>query len=498
MRLFARVCLAGALLHSVLAGTDAAAKKAQDDINVIPQPLEVVRGKGFCRAGAEPKVVISPGMAEEEYSLSVTKKGIVIKASSEAGKRYALQTLRQLRQGDGRIPVVKINDRPRFRYRGLHLDIVRHYFTPEEVKKYIDIMALHKLNVLHWHLTDDQGWRIEIKSYPLLARKGSYRSETAIGKVRPRRYDGRPYGGFYTQEEVRDIVSYAAANGITVIPEIDLPGHMIAALHAYPSLGCTGGPYEVWTRWGISKNLLCAGNEDTFKFLEAVLTEVMALFPSELVHIGGDECPKDVWKKCPKCQARIASEGLRGDDKFTAEHYLQGYVTRRIESFLASHGRRIIGWDEVLDSGISDRTVIMSWRGSEGGRTAASRGMDAIMTPKDYMYFDYWQTENHSGEPVAVGRFNNTVERVYSYDPTEGLPASEASHILGVQANMWTEFIPDFRHVCHMLLPRLSALSEVQWCAPANKDWTHFRSKMDSMRLLYEEMGVNYAPYLWQ
>ena len=390
---------------------------------------------------------------------------------------------------------MKIADAPRFAYRGMHLDVARHFFSVDEVKRYIDVMAIHKLNTLHWHLTDDQGWRIEIKRYPELTAVGSIRKATVVRKEWGT-YDDTPYGGFYTQDEIRDVVEYAADRGVTVIPEIDLPGHMLAALTAYPELGCTGGPYEVWGRWGVADDVLCPGREKTFEFLEGVLTEVMELFPSEYIHIGGDECPKVRWEKCPRCQAKIRQLGLKDDGEHTAEHYLQSYVTDRIGKFLAQHGRRIIGWDEILEGRAPSDAVVMSWRGSEGGIAAAKLGHDVIMTPNSHFYFDYYQSLDTDAEPFGIGGYI-PMEQVYSYDPAfPELTPEQQKHILGVQANLWTEYVLSDEHLEYMLLPRLAALSEVQWCQPETKDWNRF---IGSFRMdeIYSQMGYEFAKHIF-
>ena len=357
-------------------------------------------------------------------------------------------------------------------------------------------MELHKLNTLHWHLTEDQGWRIEIKKYPLLTEIGSKRKGTCIRKEWDN-LDGVPYGGYYTQDEIREVVAYAASKGITVIPEIDLPGHMLGALAAYPELGCTGGPYEVWTRWGVSPDVLCAGNEKVYEFLEDVLSEVCDLFPSEYIHIGGDECPKASWEKCPKCQAKIKALGLTDKDGESAEHYLQSYVIKRIEKFLNSKGRKIIGWDEILEGGIAPNATIMSWHGDKPGWKAAAMGHDAIMTPNYCMYFDKYQSTDDDKEPFGIGGYL-PVEKVYAYEPCfEGMSDDEKSHILGVQANMWTEYIADAGHLYYMLLPRLAALSEVQWCHEGRRDWKRFYDASDVYCRIYDTMGYNYAEHVF-
>ncbi|MEG1864876.1 MAG: family 20 glycosylhydrolase [Alistipes sp.] len=446
-------------------------------------------------------------LAKEAYRLCVTPKGVFAAASSFPGFLYALQSLKQMLpaaiyasepapQLAWTLPCVTINDAPRFAYRGMHLDVARHFFSTDEVKRYLDMMAVHKLNTFHWHLTDDQGWRIEIKRYPALTTVGSVRKATVVQKDW-NTYDNTPYGGFYTQDQIREIVQYAADRAITIIPEIDLPGHMLAALTAYPELGCTGGPYEVWGRWGVSEEVLCPGQEKTFEFLEGVLTEVLDLFPSEYIHIGGDECPKVRWESCPRCQARIKALGLKGDGKHKAEHYLQSYVTERIETFLNARGRRIIGWDEILEGKVAPNATVMSWRGSEGGIEAAKLGHDVIMTPNSHFYFDYYQSLDQTQEPFGIGGYI-PVERVYSYDPafSDQLTSEQQKHIIGIQANMWSEYIAQNDHLEYMLLPRLAALSEVQWCQPEVKDWKRFIGTF-RMEEIYTAMGFNFAKNIY-
>ena len=452
------------------------------------------------------RFVTDESLPAEGYELNVDGEGIEVRASQFPGFLYALQSLEQLLpaavygtepapDAAWEVPCVKIADAPRFAYRGMHLDVARHFFSVDEVKRYIDVMAIHKLNTLHWHLTDDQGWRIEIKRYPELTAVGSIRKATVVRKEWGT-YDGTPYGGFYTQDEIRDVVKYAADRGVTVIPEIDLPGHMLAALTAYPELGCTGGPYEVWGRWGVADDVLCPGREKTFEFLEGVLTEVMELFPSEYIHIGGDECPKVRWEKCPRCQAKIRQLGLKDDGEHTAEHYLQSYVTDRIGKFLAQHGRRIIGWDEILEGRAPSDAVVMSWRGSEGGIAAAKLGHDVIMTPNSHFYFDYYQSLDTDAEPFGIGGYI-PMEQVYAYDPAfPELTPEQQKHILGVQANLWTEYVLSDEHLEYMLLPRLAALSEVQWCLPETKDWNRF---IGSFRMdeIYSQMGYEFAKHIF-
>ena len=461
-------------------------------------------GKGF-------SFILDRKAEHEAYRLDITADKVKVKASGLNGFNYAIQTLKQMlpveifgkaaaSDRNWELPCARIEDAPRFRYRGMHMDVSRHFFDMDEVKRYLDIMEVHKLNTLHWHLTDDQGWRLEIKKYPELTEIGSVRNQTLIGHLfESTEYDGIRYGEgcWFSQEQVKEILEYAAAKGITVIPEIDLPGHMLAALAAYPELGCTGGPYEVWGRWGIADDVLCVGKEETMKFLEDVLTEVCDLFPSEYIHIGGDECPKVRWETCPHCQAKIAELGLKDDDRFTAEHYLQGYVTSRMEKFLAGKGKKIIGWDEILEGEIAPNATVMSWRGVNGGLQAAKLGHDAIMTPNTFYYLDFYQSLDKENEPLAIGGFL-PVEKCYSFEPcTPEMTAEERAHIIGVQANLWTEYISTPDHLHYMLLPRLAALCEVQWCQPENKDWDRFYDSADEICNIYETMGYNYAKHIF-
>lgn len=441
-------------------------------------------------------------LASEEYTLQVRRRKVEVRASALNGFVYAIQSLKQMMplciwggevpQGQSwKIPVVKIHDYPRFGYRGQHLDCARHFFSVDEVKKILNLMSVHKMNRFHWHLTDDQGWRVEIRKHPRLTSVGGWRSGTMIGKDWSSD-DHVRYGGFYSQEELRDVVAYAASLGITVIPEIDMPGHMQGVLAAYPELGCTGGPYEVWKVWGVSQEVLCAGNEKVYALMEDVLTELMDIFPSEYIHIGGDECPKVRWKSCPKCQAKIRELGLGDDEHFKAEDYLQTYYMNRVEKFLNEHGRKIIGWDEILEGDISQSATIMSWRGTEGGIKAAQSGRDAIMTPNSHMYLDYCQSDTPENEPLCIGGCL-PLEKVYSYEPLlPTMTEQECSHILGVQANLWTEYIADNGHLEYMLLPRHTALSEVQWCNADNKDWERFCNSLKHMQQIYEALGFNY------
>ena len=444
---------------------------------------------------------LDKGIAHAEgYRLHVNSKGIEIAGASEAGVFYGIQTLRKSIPADAEgsrvmLPAVTVNDYPRFAYRGMMLDVGRHFFPVDSIKIYLDMLALHNINRFHWHLSDDQGWRIEIKKYPKLTEVGSQRSETVIGH-NSGKYDGKPYGGFYTQDEIRDVIAYAAKRHITIVPEIDLPGHMMAALASYPELGCTGGPYEVATSWGVKPDVLCIGNEVTFEFLEGVLDEVIELFPSEYIHVGGDEVPRDRWRECPKCQARIKSEGLSSDSKYSAEDRLQSYCMARIEKYLNSKGKRIIGWEEILKGDVAPNATVMSWRGVESGLEAARLGHDVIMAPCQYMYFDYYQTSETENEPLAIGGCV-TLDTVYNFEPElPEMTPEQHKHVIGVQANLWTEYISTPEYAEYMIMPRMAALSEVQWTQPGNKDWNSFVTRLESLVKFYERDGYNYASHL--
>lgn len=442
-------------------------------------------------------LAINPGIAGKEgYVLTTTARGVTIEGQTESGVFYGIQTLRKAIPAEAQgasilLPLGTVKDEPRFSYRGMHLDVGRHFFPTEFIKKYIDLLALHNMNTFHWHLTEDQGWRIEIKKYPRLTEIGSTRSCTVIGR-NSGEYDGAPYGGFYTQDEARDIVKYAAERYITVIPEVDLPGHMLAALAAYPELGCTGGPYEVATRWGVFEDVLCIGNDRTMQFLEDVVDEIADIFPSTYIHIGGDEAPRTRWKACPKCQARIRAERLKAGHGHTAEDRLQSWCMTRIEKRLNGKGRRIIGWDEILEGDVAPDAVVMSWRGSEGGIKAAQMGHDVIMTPNTHCYFDYYQTKDRENEPLAIGGYV-PVEKVYGLEPAASLTEEQAKHILGAQANIWTEYIPTTEHVEYMALPRMAALAEVQWTRPEKKDYEDFVVRLSHLMQLYQRDGLNYS-----
>lgn len=433
----------------------------------------------------------------EGYRIIVSKPSIVIEGQSEAGLFYGMQTLRKsipgtTSKGDIIFKGVTIEDYPRFAYRGMMLDVSRHFFPVDFIKRYIDILALHNINKFHLHLTEDQGWRIEIKSYPKLTEIGSQRKETIKGFITGE-YDGTPHGGYYTQDELKDIVAYARERYIEVIPEIDLPGHMLAALASYPELGCTGGPYEVATKWGIHADVLCGGNEKTYEFLENVFNEIFEIFPSQYIHIGGDECPKSRWKVCPKCQAKIKQLGLKDDKESSKESKLQSHLTHWLEEIISSKGRKLIGWDEIIEGGLAPNATVMSWRGKEGGRFAVQSGHDVIMAPNSHLYFDYYQTENTVTEPPAFPEVNS-IEEVYNFDPIpEGLSEEEAKRVIGVQANLFVEQISEESHVEYMMFPRIAALAELQWTENNRKDYHAFLDRLQKFISFYNKQGYNYA-----
>ncbi len=434
----------------------------------------------------------------EGYRLTVDKNSISIEAGSEKGVFYAFQTLiqiifpgsRKISKGKITVPCVSVIDDPQYTWRGIHLDVSRHFFPKEFIFKLLDAMAMHKLNTFHWHLTDDQGWRIEILKYPELTSKGAWRDETLIGhgSETPWKYDGIRYGGFYTQQDVRDVVEYASKLHINVLPEIEMPGHAVAALISYPGLSCNGIQVPPFNRWGVSGDVFCAGKEETFSFLEGVLSEVCELFPYEYIHIGGDECPKVKWQECPDCQKRIADNDLKDESE------LQSYFVKRIAAFLESKGKKIIGWDEILEGGIAESAAVMSWRGSAGGIEAANKGHDVVMTPHSFVYLDYYQSPYN--EPLSIGGMLD-LKKVYSLPVMpEEITADMRRHIIGAQANIWTEYMPDSRHVEYMVFPRIAALAEVLWSDPADLDYENFKLRMNEQYARYDAMGINYrVPY---
>ncbi|MBT8244956.1 MAG: family 20 glycosylhydrolase [Winogradskyella sp.] len=438
----------------------------------------------------------------EAYNLVVNTEEITIKASSAKGAFYAVQTLIQLlpaefiekeyKSNSLKIKALTITDKPQFSYRGMHLDVARHMYPVEFIKKYIDALAMLKMNTFHWHLTEDQGWRIEIKKYPKLQKVAAYRKETLMGHYsdQPHQFDGKKYGGYYTQEEVKEVVAYAAERFVTVIPEIEMPGHSQAAIAAYPELGCTGEQVEVATKWGVFEDIYCTKDE-TFNFIENVLDEVVALFPSEYIHIGGDEAPKTRWKTCKNCQARIKAEGLKD------EHELQNYFITRMEKYLNSKGKQIIGWDEILEGGLAPNATVMSWRGTSGAVEAAKSGHNVVMTPTSHCYFDYYQSDNEN-EPTAIGGYL-PLEKVYSFNPIpDELTEEESKYIIGVQGNVWTEYMPTSEQVEYMAFPRILAMSEVLWTNTENKNYRDFVTRVEDFHKRLYVLGINYANHLYE
>jgi len=463
--------------------------------------LQLKIASGSKKAGGIILALDSSFSHPEGYKINIEKYKITIIGKTEAGVFYGIQTLcKSIPDTSGivQLPPVEIVDAPRFNYRGMHLDVARHFFSVDFVKKYIDMLALHHVNTFHWHLTEDQGWRIEIKKYPLLTQIGSKRAQTVIGRYNSGIYDSLPYGGFYTQKQIKDIVKYATQRYITIIPEIDIPGHTLAVLASYPELGCTGGPYKVAETWGIFDDVLCVGNEKSFELVENVLSEVISLFPSKYIHIGGDECLKNKWKVCPKCQERIKTEGLNTDSLHTPENKLQSYFITRVERFVNSRGRQIIGWDEILEGGLAPNATVMSWRGIKGGIQAAKSGHKVIMTPNSHLYFDHYQAKDKTNEPLAIGGYSS-VENVYNYEPIPAeLNEMEAKYVIGTQANLWTEYIPSEQQAEYMLLPRLAALSEVQWSKPTQKMYSDFLIRLPNLTEIYEKRGYNFAKHVFK
>lgn len=450
---------------------------------------------------------------KESYTLTVGKEGILISAYEPAGLFRAVQTLRKslpIAKGQNiELHYVQIADQPRFTYRGVLLDCGRHFFSVEFIKQFLDAMALHGCNQFHWHLTEDQGWRFEVKALPDLAKKGSVREKTVIGPGRMRIYDNIPYGGYYTQEECRDIVKYAAERYINVVPEIDMPGHMQSALHVFPNLGCTGGPYVVAPYWGVMREVLCGGNPQTLDFLKTVFGELCDVFPSPYIHIGGDECPKERWQKCPKCQAKIKELGLTDESKIkfegdggrgsqdgrSPENKLQSYINHEIEQFLASRGRSMIGWDEILAGGLTEDAIVMSWRGTKGGVAAAKQNHRVIMSPNVYAYLDHPQLKDYGKQPRTTDSYIVSCSKIYSFEPLvpEELTQEQRDCILGYQGNLWTEQVAYPEHALYQLLPRLGAMSEVQWCNPEQKDFENWKARLPQLKKLYDRMGLVYC-----
>ena len=450
---------------------------------------------------------------QEAYTLTVDKSGVTLSALQPVGIFRAAETLRKslplVNKASIELPFVQITDQPRFSYRGVLLDCGRHFFPVEFIKQFLDALALHGCNQFHWHLTEDQGWRFEVKSLPRLAVEGSVREKTVINPSNLRIYDNIPYGGYYTQEDCREIVRYAAERYINVVPEIDMPGHMLSALHVFPNLGCTGGPYPVAPYWGVMRDVLCGGNPETLEFLKTVFGELCDVFPSKFIHIGGDECPKERWQKCAKCQAKIKELGLTDEPKVqvdgdggrgsqdgrSAENKLQTYLNHEIEQFLASRGRSLIGWDEILAGGLTEDAIVMSWRGTKGGVAAAKQKHRVIMSPNVYSYIDHPQLKDYSKQPRTTDSYIVSCSKIYSFEPLipEELAEDEQDYILGVQANLWTEHVAFPEHAFYQLLPRLASMSEVQWCRPDQKDFDNFKARLPQLEKFYDKLGYVYC-----
>lgn len=457
----------------------------------LPLPLSTRNGDGVISLSLDKNL---EHLGPEGYTLDVNPKGVTIRAFKPAGAFYGVQTLRQLLPTEAfsktkenvawTIPSVAIQDKPRFAWRGLHLDVGRNFMPKEFVIKFLDSMALHKLNTFHWHLTEDQGWRIEIKKYPKLTEVGAWRKDTML-TYSPATYTGKPHGGFYTQKEIKEVVAHAAKLHINVVPEIEMPGHSQAAIAAYPELGVTGDKLEVATKWGVIENILNA-DDSTIKFMQDVLKEVLDLFPSKFIHIGGDEAVKTQWEKSPKIQARIKQLGLKD------EHELQSWFIKQMDTWLAARGRRLIGWDEILEGGLAPGATVMSWRGISGGIAAAKAGHDVVMAPNSHTYFDHYQSQDTKKEPHAIGGFL-PLEKVYAFEPipTE-LSAEQAKHVLGGQAQLWTEYIRTPNHVEYMAFPRAAALSEAVWSPKDKRDYADFSKRLPAYLQRLTHLQINY------
>lgn len=468
-------------------------------VSIVPNPVSLAETGDTLRGARTEKLKTSicRRLAEEEYELTISRGGVRIKGGSDKAVFWARQTLLQIKEQspENALPCLKVKDKPAFPYRGMLIDCSRHFLSVDEVKAAIDLMTLHKLNVLHWHLTDDQGWRVELKSFPELTTVGSVRAQTKIGHHNDKAagYDGTPYGGFYTQEQIRDILAYAAARHVTVIPEIEMPGHSQEVLATYPWLGCRGEGYKVREHWSISTDVMCVGKESTFDFIFKVLDEVCELFPGEYINIGGDEVRADEWKKCPHCQAFMKEHGM------TAENELQRYLVGRVEKYLLAKGRKMIGWGEIFNGCSDPSTTVLSWKGAATGIEAAKKGMHSVMCPGAWLYLDYYQTPQMNAlEPLAIHKDRyTTLEKVYSYDPLDGVPQDKNEYVLGLQGNAWSEYIPDFGHFQHMVLPRLAAVCEIAWSGNSGRtDYASFKKRLiEGLLPIYDERGYNYAKY---
>ena len=481
------------------------AKDAAKEINRLAESLFGSTLKKSTKSEGDNNIIFiyDGSLKAEGYILDIKPENIIIKSKDGAGAFYAVQTLKQIVPVQAfetpidlialPLPTMTVKDEPHFHYRGFMLDCSRHFWSVDAIKEVLDILAMHKMNRFHWHLTEDQGWRIEIKKYPLLTKVGSLREQTTTGHNEG--LDGIPYGGYYTQKDIKEIVRYAKERFITIIPEIEIPGHSLGALSAYPELGCRGesGNYKTWSYWGVSNQIACAGKETTFKFWKNVLNEVMKLFPGEYIHIGGDEAPRDEWKECELCQQRIKDNNLKNEAE------LQSYVNARIEEILKKKGRKLIGWDEILEGGVSEDATIMSWRGSEGGIAAAKKGNYVIMSPNSHCYFDYRQTTDRKDELDSNGSYI-PLRKAYMYNPYEGLNENEQKYILGVQANLWTEYVTTPMQLQYKTLPRLAAIAEIGWSnpAPEKKDVEEFIGRAKELARYYNVFGWNFARHFYE
>ena len=481
------------------------AKNAAKEINKLAESLFGSTLKKSTKAEGDNNIIFiyDGSLKAEGYILDITPENIIIKSKDGAGAFYAVQTLKQIVPVQAfetpidltalPFPIMTVSDEPHFPYRGFMLDCSRHFWSVDAIKEVLDILAMHKMNRFHWHLTEDQGWRIEIKKYPLLTEVGSLREQTTTGHNEG--LDGIPYGGYYTQKDIKEIVRYAKERFITIIPEIEIPGHSLGALSAYPELGCRGesGNYKTWSYWGVSNQIACAGKETTFKFWKNVLNEVMKLFPGEYIHIGGDEAPRDEWKECELCQQRIKDNNLKNEAE------LQSYVNNRIEKFLNDHGRKMIGWDEILEGGVSKGATIMSWRGTEGGIAAAKAGNNAIMTPGSYCYLDYRQTTDRKDELDSNGSYV-PLRKTYSFNPYDQLAKNEQKYIMGVQGNLWTEYVTTPMQLQYKTLPRLGAIAEIGWSNPdpATKDVEEFIGRAKELARYYSVWGWSFGRHFYE
>lgn len=507
-----KTLLAGVATTAMFAlNIEKASAQVYADYNIIPVPRSIQMTKGTFTLTPENRATAirtkvdtnarrwaKDKISNEAYEINVTPKGIEICGASDEAVFRGMQTLRKaILLNDNAeetyvLPCVTIHDSPEFAYRGTHFDTSRHFFPVDFLKKYIDILALHGVNTFHWHITDDQGWRFEVKKHPKLTEIGQWRDGTMMNHDFSSN-DHIRYGGYYTQEECREIVRYAAERYITVMPEIDLPGHMLGALAAYPELGCTGGPYKVWTKWGVAEEVLCAGNPKTLELIKDVLRELIDVFPSKMIHLGGDECPKNEWKKCPKCQDKIKQLGIVSHEGSTAEDQLQSWLMLEAERFLNENGREMIGWDEILDGGISPSTSIMSWRGKEGGIAAARSHHKVVMSPTAHCYINFCQSKDQGTEPLSFDAYLPLSQSYALQTVPSELNEDEAQYILGCQANLWTEYITSCNQAEHMLLPRLAAICEAQWMPQSSRNYNDFLHRLDRLTQYYKILGYEYC-----